>query len=295
MHHQPTWIGALLFLASTAQSQQQLESGLSYNNANLLTSQNSTAQNSSSTEPRLGLPVALSAQWQTLNPNGALSAALYAAHDSDLQKSNAAIQQLNGQLQKMLALNAIWLSRTAISSSLYTNQQQPANSYQALSINQTFGYFANNNSGWDLNLALQQRDYAQNPNGSYQGQQFELGAVHYFAAPANRPRWAAAITLQQFNASNTFYNSSSQQLNLSYGQWQWHQLQGNLSLQWLQNRYPNTAPQLSDRYSLLSLDGVYPISTEWQLTTTLSAGLYQDSNNSSRTILNAYFGLRTAL
>jgi len=296
MYDRLIWINLLFFLfVSTAQSQQQLESGLSYNHSSLLASQNNTTQSNNATEPRFGLQIALSGQWQKLNPDGALSAALYAAHDTDLKNSDAAIQQLSGQLQKILAFNTSWLSRTALNGNLYDNQQQPANSYQALGINQTFGYFADNNSGWDINLGVQQRNYAQNPSGSYQGQQFELGVVHYFATSANQPRWAAALTLQQFNASNTFYNSNSQQLNLSYGQWHWQKLQGNFSLQWLQNHYPNTIPQLSDRYSLFSLDAFYPITSQWQLSTTLSGGLYQASNSNSRLLINAYFGLRTSL
>jgi len=285
----------LIPLTGNAQNHLQLSSGLTASNSNLFSQKINSLSNNNTAEQRLGLQLSISSHWQRLNNSGGLTVSAYAHQDSALENQNSDIQQLNLQGQKLLALNATWLSRTQLNGSHYDNQQRPSNSYQSLEAKQTLGYFSSNNSGWDLSIGLQQRTYPQNPSGTYNGQQFELGSVYYFANPLNTPRWAAAITLQQFNASDTFYNSNSQQLDLSYGQWQWHKLQGNVSFQWLQNQYPNTVGQLSDRYSLISLDGSYPITTQWQLTSTVTSGLYQASNTSARTIINAYLGLRLSL
>lgn len=289
-------LAPLLFpVAIIAQDHLQLDAGFTNSNSNLFTQQTPASQAGNPTEQRLGLQLSLTTHWQKITNSDGLTALAYLYQDWALTNKNSDIQQLSFQGQKLFALNPNWLSRTQINSNYYDNQQRPANSYQSLGINQTLGYFANNNSGWDLSFAIQQRSYPQNPTGSYQGQQFELGSVYYFSSPLSKPRWATAITLQQFNASDTFYNSLSQQLNLSYGQWHWQKLQGNVSLQWIKNRYPNTNAQLSETYSLFSLDTHYPLTPQWRLTTTLNGGSYQTSINTTRGILTMYIGLQTEL
>ncbi|MDQ7074070.1 MAG: hypothetical protein Q9O24_02725 [Gammaproteobacteria bacterium] len=284
----------LLFLAPPtsllAQSHLQLETGLTLNDNSLPTQQNNLTNSADQT--RLGVQLSLAGHWQKLNKDGGLSASLYADQDRALEKKNADLRQLTLQGQTLLALSPHWLSRTQLNANHYTHQQQPANSYQSLSLDQTWGYFADSGSGLDLNLALQQRRYNQNPSGSYEGQRYQLSSVYYFAAPSNRARWAAAITLQQFNASTPFYNSKQQQLSLSYGQWQWYKLQGNLSLQWLKNRYPNTQEQLNDTYQLLTVDAQYPLASQWHLSGSLTTGRYQPSNTTANTLLNAALALR---
>ncbi|MDQ7015743.1 MAG: hypothetical protein Q9N68_05125 [Gammaproteobacteria bacterium] len=281
-------------LNANAQNQMQLESGLTFSDNNLFNQQNNTPL-ALPDQPRLGLQIALAGHWQQFSNQGGLSASAYAYQDSALQQQNAQIQQLNLQAQKLLALSNNWLSRSQLTTRHYQNQQQPISSNLSFGLNHTFGYFANDNSGLDLTLGLQQRNYNHIPSGNYQGQQWESGAVYYFASPANHARWAAALTLQKFNASETFYNSVSQQFDLSYGQWQWQQLQGTLALQWQKNLYPNTARQLNETYTLLSVNSHYTLSNHWQLVSTLSSGQYQPNNDTPRSLLNAYLGLKIQL
>ncbi len=313
--------------AAYGESLLTLDSNLSYiNQQNLQSNQVANASGTVTTD-RTGWQLGGRWGWQQLNNQGGYSIAAQANLDQGLDNAGN-IRSLGFNGAWMSALSQNWLTRLNLQFSDYQDDDQPAYNNQAGGVGLTLGWFGQQNSGLDLNVAWQQEQYDDNPAAAYTADRFSLGGRYYFSHPHNAPYWNIDAEMSRFDAMPMQrYSYNVSRLSLAYSAWHWKKLEGNIQFTWRNYRYDdmetsdamhgdengmdmmgmrmnnvsdsmaNDSPNGSqgeaqnDTYITTTLSLSYPLSKKWHINSRINAGQYRSNLVKDQFLLSGYFGV----
>jgi len=249
-----------------------------------------------STISRSGIKLGAQINWQNINYQGGTSASLFVNQDTDLN-DNRNIRDVGFNIIKLQALSASWLLRSQFFSEQYQNEVLLSTGFNGLGAAAMLGYMGEKNSGIDIGLKWFHENHQQDAMDQYKTERSQLSLQYYVAAASNTAQWSVQLQLQNNQANDEARDYVSHLIGVSYKNWRWNDVIGNLSLQRREDNYRLSNPTARmDQLNFIALDLFKPLNKHSVFSVSLSGGFY-DSNQitKNQTYLQINIGLQTRL
>ncbi|HHL18545.1 MAG TPA: hypothetical protein ENJ33_02295 [Thiothrix sp.] len=254
---QATMFCSLFFLSIDvfSDTSKTLYTGLTYTN-NLEVQADTDIQGNQSSLTREGIVTGLSFIKQSLDYTGGYTFQADASFNKGFT-SDTDISRFVLSASTLSALNPDWLWRNTISLNHYDNEALTSNSYKGLLLGTTFGYLNNVGGGSDISFSLKQEKHDQVDvnNEAYDTTRSNLTFIHYFPHKKDAPYWNFNTALKSNNASDKQRKYDSTMLGINYKQWTLASFDGQIGINWQQDRYDQTAFALPNQMGGMNATG----------------------------------------